>query len=72
MFPVHQKYFADPINQRKSKASEGFSSSATEHAPQVVSSGKKKSLTHVFASTGAMIGSGVTFREHQRPITRSK
>jgi hypothetical protein len=72
LFPVHQKYFAAPFRQRKSKAGENFGPSATEHTPEVISSRKKKSLSHAFARAGEMIVSGVTLREHQRPITRSK
>jgi hypothetical protein len=72
MFPEHHKYFETPIRLRKSKASESFGCSIPEHAAEVVSSRKKKSLTPAPASTGAMLASGVTFREHQRPVARSK
>jgi hypothetical protein len=71
IFPEHRKYFATPSRQRNSEANENFSCSIPEHASEVVSS-RKKPLTHAFASTETVTVSGVTFREHQRPITRSK
>jgi hypothetical protein len=71
MFPGNQRYFVTPTRVRKSKANESFSCSVLEHVSEVVSSRKKK-LSHAFASTETAAVSEVTFRDHRRPITRSK
>ncbi|XP_021917943.1 uncharacterized protein LOC110828981 isoform X2 [Zootermopsis nevadensis] len=61
----NQQYFCTPGKLRGSKVNETCSSSTAEDASEVVSSRKKKSLAHNFAV------SGVTYREHRRPVTRS-
>jgi len=71
IFPGYQKYFATPSGVREGKANENFRYSALESAVDVVSS-RKKSLTPACTSTGTMKVRGVTFREHGRPLTRSK
>jgi hypothetical protein len=72
MFSGNQKYFATPARLRKSKANETFSCSTLEDASEGVSSRKKKSSAHNFASTGTLAVGGVTLRERRRPVTRSK
>ena len=71
IFPGYRKYFASPIGLRKDKANENSRCSALESAVDVVSS-RKKSLTPACTSTGTVTVTGVTLREHGRPLTRSK